>query len=161
MPHTHITLPLRIKSLRLPASLFHEERVPIDFDIRKLIAYFEEALPHEVRLAFRQQSTVFLGRVCEAGNEAEFMREYLGDLVTEDYDLNDLPGVLSALMHKEVPTPPMGNLSDEDVLRWTEEVVAALNEPYITKLLLEGFLSGRGETDIPLTPRAVCRRVDL
>ena len=70
------------------------------------------------------------------------MRDYLGDLVTTSYDSANLPIALSALTHKDL----LVKESMESVTAWLMAVVTALNEPYITRLVIANLLNRK---DLP------------
>ena len=143
MTHTHITLRVQVSSFdTILDALVEEERVPINVNVGKLIQFLAEVLPPEVQPAFTDQCAVFLEQVGNAGSEADLMREYLGDLVTTSYDSANLPTALGALTHKDLQVKE----SIENVAAWLMAVDFALNEPYITRLVIANLLNRK---DLP------------
>ncbi len=138
MPHTHITLRVQTRFFDdLPASLFDEERVPVVVSIGGLIDLLVGELPQNVQQPCRQQLAVFFERVCDAGDKANLMREYLGDLIKMCHDREDFPKALSALTGKDLL---MIKTSVSIIRKWTKVAVAALDEPYVTRLVIATLL---------------------
>ena len=138
MSHKQIALRIQVGSFdTILDSLVDEERLPIDVNVGKLIQFLVGDLPSEVQPASKDQCAVFLEQVCNAGSEADLMREYLGDLVTTSYDSANLPIALSALTHKDLLV--IENM--ENVVAWLKAVVSALDEPYITNLVVATLLN--------------------
>lgn len=136
--HTHITLQAPVKSFDTALdAVVDGEWVLIQANIAKLIHFFAEDLPQEAQQPFRRQFAVFLEHVCEAGDETNLTREYLGNYLTWGCDSADLPKALSALTRKDLLIRE--NL--EDVAKWVTAVASALNEPYITKLVIAKLLN--------------------
>ncbi len=137
MAHTHITLRVQTRFFDdLPASLFDEERVSIIVSIGGLIDLLVGELPQQVQKPCRQQLAVFLERVCEAGDEADLMREYLGDLIKMCHDRVDFPQALSDLTGKNL----LIKTDVWSIRKWTRLAVAALDEPYVTQLVVATLL---------------------
>lgn len=130
-----------------PASLFDGERVPITISINGLIDFLVRNLPQEAQKPCRQQLVVFLERVCEAGDQADPMREYLGDLVTTRHTLEGsylsetFPQALSALAGKDLLTTIQTHV--RRTRKWTRLAVAELDLPYITQLIVATLLTSQ------------------
>lgn len=143
MSHTHITLRVQVSSFdTILDALVDKERVPIDVNLDKLIQFLVGDFPSEVLPAYIDQCAVFLEQVCNAGSEADLIREYLGDLATASYDSADLLLALSALTHKDL----LVKESVKNAGAWITAMVAALDEPYITKSVIATLLSRK---DLP------------
>lgn len=146
MPHTHITL--RVKVIELE-TIIDEEHIPVVANIGKVTHFFVEDLPQEVQQLFVQQFTAFLEHICEAGDEANLIREYLGNCFIGGDDSGDLlVKALGALTSKDLLIKDLLiRESLESVLKWVTAVVSAINEPYITKLVIATILSNGEKPD--------------
>lgn len=143
LPHQQIALRVEVSSFdTVLDALVDEERISIDVNISKLIQFLGGELPPEVQPAFIDQCAAFLEHICEAGSEADLIREYLGDLVTKPSRSAKLFIALRSLTHKDL----LAKESLENVGDRISAVVSALNEPYITKLVVASLLNGK---DLP------------
>lgn len=144
MSPKQITLRVQVCSFdTMLDSLVDDERVSIDVNTAKFLGYLLGDLPQEVLQPAREQWAVFLAHMHEAGDEASLIREYLGDLVTGDYNSADLPKALGALKSRGLPV----EVSLEDLDAWVRNVVSALDEPYITKLVVAILMSRKEMPD--------------
>ena len=123
MSHTHITLPVIVVDFdTLLETIIDEERIPIVANIDKVIGFFVEDLPQAVQQPFIQQFTAFLEHICGAGDEANLIREYLGNCFVRGNDSADLLKALNALTDKALSIEK----SLKYVRTWVRTVVAAL-----------------------------------
>ena len=143
MPYQQIALRVQVSSFdTILDALFDEERISIDVNVGKLIQFLAEDLPPEVQPAYIDQCAAFLEHICEAGSAADLIREYLGDLVTKPCRSAKLFIALRTLTRKDL----LVKENTENVGDRIGAVVSALNEPYITKLVIATLLNGK---DLP------------
>jgi hypothetical protein len=136
--HTHIALLFQVKTFDARLDDFVDrKRFPLDINLERYIDCLVSDLPQSVKRPCTQQLTVFLEHVCEAGDEANLLREYLADILMSGIDSTNLPKALSSLTGKDLVV----NVSLKNVGEWVTAVAAALDEPYITKLVIAAILS--------------------